>query len=102
MVITCMPNYGHGGPPGARVMTMFVLSTLKLLILKVLMYMEVYGAREVSHLFAKFPVECRYNHVWGPIFDPSYDHFYKCDPQNKIKNTQKTTNKCNPKWVPQT
>ena len=19
------------------------------------------------------------NHVWGPIFDPSYDHFYKCD-----------------------
>ena len=27
----------------------------------------------------KFPFECRQNHVWGPICDPSYDHFYKCD-----------------------
>ena len=26
----------------------------------------------------KFPFECRQNHVWGPIFDPSHDHIYKC------------------------
>ena len=25
----------------------------------------------------KFPVECRQNHVWGPIFDPSYDDICK-------------------------
>ena len=25
----------------------------------------------------KLPVECRQNHVWGPIFVPRYDHFYK-------------------------
>ena len=24
----------------------------------------------------KFPVECRQNHIWGPIFVPSYDLFY--------------------------
>ena len=27
----------------------------------------------------KFPFECYRNHVWGPIFDPNYDHIYKCD-----------------------
>ena len=27
----------------------------------------------------KFHVECRQNHVWGPIFDLSYDHICKCD-----------------------
>ena len=26
----------------------------------------------------KFPVEWHRNYVWGPIFDPSYDHFTKC------------------------
>ena len=42
--------------------------------------MAVYGPREVAHLFfIKFPVEWRQNLVWGPIFDPSYDHIYKCD-----------------------
>ena len=25
----------------------------------------------------KLPFECRQNHVWGRIFDPSYDHIYK-------------------------
>ena len=27
----------------------------------------------------KFPFECHRNHVWGSIFDPCYDHVYKCD-----------------------
>ena len=27
----------------------------------------------------KFPSECLQNHVWRPIFDPSYDNIYKCD-----------------------
>ena len=32
----------------------------------------------ISFLFlVKFLVECRQNHVWGPIFVPSYDHIYK-------------------------
>ena len=40
--------------------------------------MGVYGPWEVAHLFSReIPVECRQNHVWGPIFDPSYDHIYK-------------------------
>ena len=25
----------------------------------------------------KFPVDCRQNHVWGCIVDPSYDNIYK-------------------------
>ena len=27
----------------------------------------------------KFHVECRQNHVWGPIFGPSYDHMTFAD-----------------------
>ena len=26
----------------------------------------------------KFPFKCHRNHVWGPIFDASYDNFHKC------------------------
>ena len=29
-------------------------------------------------LLLKFPVEWHRNYVWGPIFDPSYDHFTIC------------------------
>ena len=41
--------------------------------------MEVYRPREVSQFLflIKFLVGCPYNHVWEPIFDPSYDHIYK-------------------------
>ena len=35
--------------------------------------------RYLIFFLIKFPVEWRQNHVWGPIFDPSYDHIYKCD-----------------------
>ena len=44
------------------------------------------------HLFfflVKYPVEWRQNHVWGPIFDPSYDNFYKCDHFGKGKGKGK-------------
>ena len=34
--------------------------------------------RYLIFFLIKFPVECRQNHVWGPSFDPSYDHIYKC------------------------
>ena len=43
---------------------------------------EVYGGlcpgRHPIVLLVKFPVEWHRNYVWGPIFDPSYDHFTKC------------------------
>ena len=39
---------------------------------------EVYKSREVSHLFShQISRRMHYNHVWGSIFDPSYDHIYK-------------------------
>ena len=54
------------------------MSALKFLILNILKYMEVCRLREVSHFFlVKFLVEYRQSHAWGPIFVPSYDHFYK-------------------------
>ena len=44
-------------------------------------YMRVYEVtglgRYLIFFLMKFPVECRQNHVWRPIFDPSYDHIYK-------------------------
>ena len=33
--------------------------------------------RYLIFFLVKFPVEWRQNHVWGPIFDPSYDHVFK-------------------------
>ena len=35
--------------------------------------------RYLIFFLIKFPFECRQNHVWGPIFDLSYDHIHKCD-----------------------
>ena len=91
MVGRCMPKYGHGGTPGTPFMTIFGFYVSPQLpsIEKFQVY-GVYGPQEVSHLstglgrwliffLVKFPVECRQNYVWGPIFDPSYDHIYKCD-----------------------
>ena len=33
--------------------------------------------RYLIFFLVKFPVDCRQNHVWGPIFCTSYDHIYK-------------------------
>ena len=33
--------------------------------------------RYLIFCFEKFPVECRQNHVWEPIFGLSYDHIYE-------------------------
>ena len=56
------------------------MSTLKLLILKILKHMRSTNpGRYLIFFLIKFPFECHRNHVWRPIFDPSYDHFYKCD-----------------------
>ena len=33
--------------------------------------------RYLIFFLVKFPVGCRQNHVWGTIFDKSYDHMYK-------------------------
>ena len=72
-----MPNSDHGGPPGRRVMTIFVFYVSAQI--RNIEYFEAYGGLQapggISFLFlVKLPVECRQNHVWGPIFDPSYDH----------------------------
>ena len=72
MVLRCMQNSGHGGPHMTRVMTMFVFYVNPPIpnIEKIQLY-EVYKYRGAF--------ECHRNHVWGPIFDPSYDHIHKCD-----------------------
>ena len=33
--------------------------------------------RWLIFFLVQFPVECRQNHVWEPLFDPSYDHILK-------------------------
>ena len=68
-----------GDPLGPELSLFFgFMSTLKLLILKIVMHMRSTNpGRYLIFFLIKFPVECRYNHVWGPIFDPSYDHIYK-------------------------
>ena len=44
-------------------------------------YMKVYeglwALEDLIFFLVKFPVEWRQNHVWGPVFVPSYDHVYK-------------------------
>ena len=76
-----MPNSGHWGPPGILAITIFVFYVSpQIPNIEYVEANEVYKSREVSHFFlVKFPFEWRQNHVWGPIFDPSYDNFYKCD-----------------------
>ena len=53
MVVRYMPNSGHGGPPGTRVMNNFVfyLST-QISIIEYFVVYEVYKSQEVSHLFS--------------------------------------------------
>ena len=78
MVVRYMPNSGHGGPPGSPFMTIFVFYvSAQIPNIEYFEAYEVYTSREVSRLFSyQIPVECRQNHVWRPIFEPSYDHFY--------------------------
>ena len=82
MVLRYMQNSGHGAPHMTTFMTIlgFYVSPPIPNIKKVEAY-EVYKSREVYHFFflIKFPVECARNPDWRPIFDPSYDHIYKCD-----------------------
>ena len=88
-----MPNSGHGGPPGTRVKTIFEFYFSAQI--PNIEYVEVYGGLQalgcISTFFSfNFPVECRQNHVWGPICDPSYDYFYK----NTLLQTQTHTQAC--------
>ena len=85
MVGRCMPNSGHGGPPGTQVITIFVFYVSAQI--PNIEYFEVYGGRYLIFFLVKFPVDCRQNHVWGPIFVPSYDHLYK----NTLLQTQTHT-----------
>ena len=82
MVLRCMQNSGHGGPHTTRVMTIFVFYVNP--EAPDIENFDVYGglqypARYLIFFLVKVPFECRRNHVWGLIFNPSYDHFYKCD-----------------------
>ena len=89
MVGRCMPKYGHGGTPGTPFMIIFgIYVSTPIPNIETFQIYEVYKSWKVSHLFShqisiffliKFPVEWHQNHVWKPIFDPSYDHFYKCE-----------------------
>ena len=75
-----MPNSGHRGPPGTRVMTIFVFY-INPQIPNIEYFEEkkrsTNPGRYLIFFLIKFPFECRRNHVWSPIFDPSYDHIYK-------------------------
>ena len=81
MVLRCMPNSGHGGPHWIPFMTLFgFYVSPPIPNIDYFELYEVYKSREVFIFFLiKFPVECHQNHVWRTIFDPSYDHIYKCD-----------------------
>ena len=53
MVGRCMPNSGYGGPPGTRVMTIFVFDvSAQIPNIEYFEANEVYKSREVSHLFS--------------------------------------------------
>ena len=81
MVVRCMPNSEHGEPPGIPFMTIFgFYVNPQIPNIEYFEANEVYKSQGVSHFcLIKFPIEWRQNHVWGPIFDLSYDHFYKYD-----------------------
>ena len=77
MVLRCMLNSGHGGLHMTPFMTIFVcfLSVLPSPILQNFNYMmSINTGRYPVQILIKFPFECHRNHVWGPIFDPCYDH----------------------------
>ena len=54
--------------------------TLKFPILNILKHMRSTNpGRYLIFFLVRIPVECRQNRVWGLIFEPSYEHFYKGD-----------------------
>ena len=74
-----MPNSGHGGPPGTRVMTIFVFYVNpQIPNIEYFEANEVYKSWEESHLFShqisrRMPSESCLGTPWGP----SYDQFCK-------------------------
>ena len=60
-----MPNYGHGGPPRTRVMTIFdfYVSTKIPDIEEFEVYGGLWTPGEIIFFLIKFPVEWRQNHV---------------------------------------
>jgi len=79
MVGRCMPNSGHGGPPGTRVMAIFVFYVYpQIPNIEYFEANEVYKSREVSHsLSDQISRRMASESCLGPIFDPSSDHIYK-------------------------
>ena len=76
----CMPNSGHGGPPGTWVMTIVVFYVSAQI--PSIEYFEVYGGLQapggISSSFSwNFPSNAVKSMSGGPIFGPSYDHIYK-------------------------
>ena len=52
MVVTCMPNSGHGGPPGTRVMNIFVFYVSAQI--PTIEYFEVYGGLQAPGGISSF------------------------------------------------
>ena len=52
MVGRCMPNSGHGGPPGIRVMTIFVFYVIAQI--PNIEYFEVYGGLQAPGGISSF------------------------------------------------
>ena len=79
MVVRYMPDSDPWGPPGTRVMTIFVFYVNpQVPNIENLKHMRSTNpGRYLIVFLIKFPIECRQHHVWRPIFDPSYDHVYK-------------------------
>ena len=88
-----MPNSGPWGPHMTRVGyghhpyrgnapidSGVLVSPVNSPMLKSFNYMRsINTGRYLIQILIKFLVECHRNHVWGPIFDPCYDHFHKCE-----------------------
>ena len=55
----------------------FLGSTFSTLFFLLFFWRSTGPGRYLIFFLVKFPIECRQNHVWGPIFGPSYDHIYK-------------------------
>ena len=81
MVGRGMPKYGHGGPHGTPFMTIFgIYVSIHIPNIEKIKYVRCTNpGRYLIFLLIKFPIEWHQNHVWGTIFDPNYDHIYKCD-----------------------
>ena len=80
--LRCMQISDPWGPHMNLFMSIFCIfvSAVNSPMLKKLDYMRsINTGRYLIQILIKFPFECHRNHVWGPIFDPSYDHFSKCD-----------------------